>query len=66
MAQMISPATCPVSSPSNRPARAEVSNGLAGYPKRDSSTITQITICSVPDFGPEVEIDRGSMTKDED
>lgn len=62
--QMISPAACPVSSPSNKPARADQSNGLSGYQKRDSSMYTEITICSVPSVGPDVEIDRGPMTKE--
>jgi hypothetical protein len=62
--QMISPAMCPVSSPSNKPARGEQTNGLSGYPKRDSSANSEVTICNVPDVGPDVEIDRGFLTKE--
>jgi hypothetical protein len=61
--QMNTPAICPVSSPSNRPARGEVNNGEAGYPKRDTSNHTEVTIHSVPDFGS-IEIDRGDLTKE--
>ncbi len=63
--QLISPAICPVSSPSNKPARSSVSNGMKDYPKRDAgSNPAEVTINSVPDVGPEVEIDRGPMTKE--
>lgn len=67
--QMISPAICPVSSPSNKPARSSNSNGLTikglDLPKRDAGSNPAEVVCnSVPDVGPEVEIDRGSMTKE--
>lgn len=62
--QLITPAICPVSSPSNKPARGEQVNGLSGFPKRDTSSNAEVAICSVPDTGPDVSIDRGSMTKE--
>lgn len=65
---LISPAICPVSSPSNKPARAENSNGLSingqSLPKRDAgSNPAEVVINTVPRFG-DIEIDRGSMTKE--
>ena len=61
MSQMNSPAVCPVSSPSNKPARGEDVNGLnikgQKLPKRDAgSNAPEVETCSVPDVGSDMEV----------
>lgn len=59
--QMISPAECPGSSPSNKPSWAKDTNGLSiqgqSLPKRDGGDNPKtIDRCNVPDFGSDLEI----------
>lgn len=68
--QMNTPAICPVSSPSNKPALGENVNGLSirglSLPKRDAgSNPAEVVINSVPDVGPHVEMDHGPMHGEE-
>lgn len=63
-----SPAICPTSSPSNKPARSACSDGLTikGLPLTQrsggSNHLVETLISSVPDFGSDIEVDRGPMT----
>lgn len=55
------PATCPVSSPSNSPDRNETHSVRGSNISRDrGSNPIETLYSSVPDTGPDVEIDKGS------
>lgn len=55
------PAICPVSSPSNSPARNESHPVRGSNIGRDKgSNPVETLYSSVPDFGPDMEIDKGS------
>lgn len=53
-----SPSICPVSSPSNKPARNEVHSIRGSNISRDTSNHLETLYSSVPD-GPDIKIDEG-------
>ena len=59
--QMDSPAECPISSPSDRPARNEVNSVRGSRASRDRvDNPVETLYSSVPDFGSDLKIDKGS------
>lgn len=62
--QMNSPAICPVSSLSNRPAHAKPMK-VQGSSNQSDCSYAQIFMADVPDTGPHVEIDHGPMHGEE-
>lgn len=63
--QLISPAICPVSSPSNKPAHGKYMS-VRGSSERSDCKYTESVINDVPNVGPDVEIDCGPYSEDYD
>jgi len=63
--QLVTPTICPTSSPSSSPARNETHSVRGASESRDrGSNLVETLYSSVPDVGPDIEIDRGPMTKE--
>lgn len=61
--QMITPAICPTPSLSSKPAHNKPMM-VRGSNEKSDSKYTQTVLNEVPDVGPDIEVDRGPMTKE--